>query len=170
MKKYRFIGTHGDALMYDTNIPLVNGIYPENTVIGNKDKTISHWVKYQEGWDKKEWEEVIDPEVEKQEILAKVNKPIKALRYNDGKVQWSLVDFKSLEPFVRVLEFGAKKYSKDNWKQEMDLDKILDSAQRHMASMIDGENIDQESGLQHAAHVICNMMFYIYHYNKNEKV
>ena len=33
-----------------------------------------------------------------------------ALRYNEGKPQWSLVDFKSLEPLVEVLGFGAKKY------------------------------------------------------------
>ena len=38
----------------------------------------------------------------------------KALRYNDGKLQWSMVDFDSLEGLVRVLEYGAKKYSKNN--------------------------------------------------------
>lgn len=34
-----------------------------------------------------------------------------ALRYNDNKPQWSLVDFNSLEPLVRVLEYGEHKYS-----------------------------------------------------------
>ena len=29
----------------------------------------------------------------------------KALRYNEGKPQWSLIDFDSLEPMVRVLEY-----------------------------------------------------------------
>jgi hypothetical protein len=37
-----------------------------------------------------------------------------ALRFNKGKAHWSLVDFKSLEPMVEVLEFGAKKYSLTN--------------------------------------------------------
>lgn len=37
---------------------------------------------------------------------------IRAKRYNDGKLKWSLVDFESLEPMVRVLEFGAKKYTR----------------------------------------------------------
>ena len=32
-------------------------------------------------------------------------------RYNQGKPKWSLVHFKSLEPLVRVLEYGAHKYS-----------------------------------------------------------
>lgn len=97
------------------------------------------------------------------------NKEEKALRYNEGKPEWSLVHFKSLEPMVRVLEFGAQKYDRDNWKKEMSLDKILDSAQRHLAAMIDGENIDKESGLEHAGHVMCNMMFYIYHLNNKKK-
>ena len=34
------------------------------------------------------------------------------LRYNTGKLKWSLVDYPSLEPLVKVLEFGAEKYSK----------------------------------------------------------
>jgi len=44
----------------------------------------------------------------------------KALRYNTGKLRWSLVHYRSLEPMVRVLEFGATKYSPDNWKLGMD--------------------------------------------------
>lgn len=36
----------------------------------------------------------------------------KADRFNSGKLKWSLVDFKSLEPLVRILEYGAEKYSK----------------------------------------------------------
>jgi len=34
-----------------------------------------------------------------------------ALRYNKGKKQWALVDFKSLEPMVEVLDYGKSKYT-----------------------------------------------------------
>lgn len=34
----------------------------------------------------------------------------KAIRHNQGKPRWSLVDHQSLEPLVRVLEFGEQKY------------------------------------------------------------
>ncbi len=37
-----------------------------------------------------------------------------ALRYNMGKLEWSLVDFDSLEGLVKVLEYGAAKYSLTN--------------------------------------------------------
>jgi hypothetical protein len=90
----------------------------------------------------------------------------KALRYNQGKLKWSLVDFKSIEPLVQVLMFGAEKYAPENWKNKMDLNEILDSAQRHLASMMDGELFDPESKEFHAGHIFCNMMFWVYHYRK----
>ena len=31
-----------------------------------------------------------------------------------------------------------------------------------------GEQNDPESGLPHAGHILCNMMFYEYHKNKNK--
>lgn len=93
----------------------------------------------------------------------------KALRYNDGKPKWSLVNFKSLEPMVKVLEFGALKYAPNNWKKEMPLDEILNSMQRHLAALIDGEEFDKESGISHMGHIQCNAMFYNYHKNKDGK-
>lgn len=120
----------------------------------------------------------------------------KALRYNEGKLQWSLVHYKSLEPMIRVLEYGAHKYStfedslgnkytgdkvsqqdvkemnltqlssgRDNWKKEMDPKKILESMQRHLAALMDGEELDQESKISHIGHLMCNCLFYNYHNN-----
>lgn len=87
----------------------------------------------------------------------------KALRYNEGKLRWSLVDWKSMEPMVHVLEFGAKKYEEENWKKPMDKKQILNSAMRHLIAMMNGEEIDPESGLSHVGHLMCNAMFYSYH-------
>lgn len=100
---------------------------------------------------------------------------IKSLRYNTGKPQWSLVHFKSLEPLVQVLEYGKKKYTtdtasgRDNWKLGLDLDEILDSMQRHLAALIDGEETDKESGLKHIGHIMANCMLYEYHKNKQNE-
>jgi len=85
-----------------------------------------------------------------------------ALRYNKNKPQWSLVNFKSLEPMVQVLEFGAKKYSRDNWKKGLNKNEVLESLARHLFALIDGEEFDQESGLPHIGHIMCNAMFYQY--------
>lgn len=118
----------------------------------------------------------------------------KALRYNSGKPQWSLVEFKSLEPLVRVLEYGAHKYSlfstengqtikgseisieeskkytlissgRDNWKLGLDKTEILESLSRHLFALMDGEKVDSESGISHIGHILCNALFYS-HYDK----
>ncbi len=98
--------------------------------------------------------------------LAQIQDPTKAARFNEGKPQWSYVHFKSLEPMVRVLEFGAKKYAPKNWMKPMDTMKILESMQRHLAALFDGEEVDSETGISHIGHIQCNAMFYNYHKDK----
>lgn len=100
-----------------------------------------------------------DKEAEKEEILSKANSPLKALRYNHNKPKYSLLDLKSMEPGVRVLEFGANKYSRDNWKKGMPISEILDSMLRHVAAIQSGEWLDPESGLPHIGHIQCNALF-----------
>lgn len=85
---------------------------------------------------------------------------MKADRHNKGKMKWSLVHFKSLEPMIEVLEFGAKKYAPDNWKKGLDKKEILESMMRHLAALMDGESKDSESGISHMGHIMCNAMFY----------
>lgn len=87
---------------------------------------------------------------------------MKGDRFNEGKLRWSLVHFKSLEPLVRVLEFGAKKYGDYNWQKGLDKTEILESAMRHLTDLMDGEVYDKESGLHHIGHLMCNAMFYEY--------
>jgi len=90
----------------------------------------------------------------------------KAMRFNDGKVDWSQMHYESMEPMIRVLEFGARKYAKKNWMKDMPITDILNSMQRHLAALMDGEVVDAESGIAHMGHVQCNAMFYNYHYLK----
>ena len=87
---------------------------------------------------------------------------MQADRFNKGKLEWSLVDFESLEDMVRVLEFGAQKYSSDNWKKGLPVREIVESMLRHTFSFLKGEDLDEESGLSHIGHVMCNAMFINY--------
>ena len=48
----------------------------------------------------------------------------------------------------------------------MDTRKILESMQRHIASLMDGELCDPETGESHMGNILCNGMFYNYHINK----
>jgi hypothetical protein len=81
------------------------------------------------------------------------------MRFNSGKAQYSLIDLHALEQCARVLEFGAKKYARNNWKKGLPLTQILDSMLRHIAALSSGEFIDPESGLPHIGHIQCNALF-----------
>lgn len=74
------------------------------------------------------------------------------------------VHFNSLKPMVKVLEFGALKYAPDNWRKSMDKRELLNSLLRHIADLVDGEEFDKETNLPHIGHIMCNAMFYSYHF------
>ena len=84
-------------------------------------------------------------------------------RFNEGKLQWSMMDSDSMAPMIQVLMYGAKKYDRDNWKKACPkrLD-LMDSLMRHAMKIIAGESVDPESGLPHIGHLMCNAMFYSY--------
>lgn len=84
---------------------------------------------------------------------------MQADRYNKGKPKYSFLDLNSFEDCVKVLEFGAEKYSRDNWKKGFPVFEILDSMLRHISAIQRGEFIDPESGLPHHGHISCNAMF-----------
>lgn len=86
----------------------------------------------------------------------------KGIRDNKGKLKWSLVSWKALEPMVKVLMFGAKKYDSWNWSNGLKYTEVCDSLQRHMISFLEGEDNDKESKLAHVGHILCNAMFLSY--------
>ena len=100
-----------------------------------------------------------------------MNQQQQAIKKDEGKPMLHLVEPIYLEALAVVREFGNKKYGSDNWKEGKGLDqlRLYDSLMRHLLAYIKGEDIDQESGLPHLAHVgVNNMFMYWNHYNKPE--
>jgi len=86
--------------------------------------------------------------------------PEPGLKNDFGKPEWYLLPFKAVGEIVKVLTFGAKKYSPDNWRYVPDGERRYFSALlRHLAAWHDGEDIDKESGLSHLAHAGCCLLF-----------
>ena len=83
----------------------------------------------------------------------------KAKRFNEGKRRWSLLDLKTLEGLIQVLEFGAEKYGDYNWQKGLPVTEVYESLMRHIIAWKDGKDIDDESGLSHLDHAICNLYF-----------
>lgn len=92
-----------------------------------------------------------------------------AVRHDEGKTNWSLMPFEALEEINKVLEFGANKYSANNWQEGTGFkySRVLNSLLRHTFAFMRGEDKDPESGLSHMAHAGCNVLFILY-YLKNK--
>lgn len=96
--------------------------------------------------------------------------PTMATRHNIGKVDYTLLPVEALKQESLVWMMGEKKYSRWNWKKlwgDKTIDVVMASAMRHSLAIMDGELVDPESGLPHAAHVRANMAMII-HYMKQE--
>ena len=102
-------------------------------------------------------------------------------KFDNGKPDWTLIPWVALEPVVKVLEFGAAKYSRDNWKHVSNARRrYLAAAYRHLNAISDGEWIDNDkmntagevvekgSKLPHAAHAICCLLFLLWFGEDNE--
>lgn len=70
---------------------------------------------------------------------------------------YDLVPFQEMtDAYVRVAEFGAKKYEPWNWSKGLSRVQILGSLLRHTFAYLRGEETDKDSGLSHTDHIIWN--------------
>jgi hypothetical protein len=77
------------------------------------------------------------------------------VKLDGDKPRYDLEQVLATEEVMKVLTYGANKYSADNWRLVPDFEKRYYSAsRRHIASYMRGELIDPESGLSHLAHAI----------------
>ena len=86
---------------------------------------------------------------------------VRGLKHDFSKPQMSLLPMKDLEGVVRVLEFGAKKYARGDWKfVDQGGVRYLDAGLRHLSDVTDDpKSTDPESGLYHIDHAICSLIF-----------
>lgn len=82
-------------------------------------------------------------------------------KQDKGKAPFHLLDPYALEQLTRVLEFGAKKYSPNGWREGVDWNRTISAIYRHLTAFQSGQTHDPETGLNHMAHVMCNAMFLV---------
>ena len=85
------------------------------------------------------------------------------MKNDQGKLEWDLLPDAQLEPVVQVLMYGAREYAPENWKQVEDpIRRYYNATRRHLAAWKNGEKIDKDSGENHLAHAVCNLLFMLY--------
>lgn len=86
--------------------------------------------------------------------------PQEGRKDHSGKMPWHLLPWKETEQIVKVLRFGAGKYSENNWQKVSDpKEKYFRAMLTHISQWRQGETFDEESGLHHLAHAACNALF-----------
>lgn len=75
------------------------------------------------------------------------------------KIPLDLLDPLALEGIGRVLQFGAKKYARHNWRGGISWSRLIAACLRHLFAILRGELVDEESGLPHVDHAQCCLMF-----------
>lgn len=81
------------------------------------------------------------------------------VKHDDGKPDMSLLSSIALIEVAKVMTFGKKKYSANNWRGGFAWTRPLSACLRHVFAFIGGEDKDPETGLSHLAHAICCLMF-----------
>lgn len=89
----------------------------------------------------------------------------KGLRFNEGKDRYDLIPPFAEKQYAKVLTAGSIKYSENNWKMGMRWSKVIASLKRHTAKIESGEDYDEETGILHSAHIMCNAAFLTEYYN-----
>jgi hypothetical protein len=84
-------------------------------------------------------------------------------KYDADKLDWGLLPIGPIQQVIKVLQFGAKKYTAGGWMHVHDARRrYKNAAARHIMAMLDGEWLDTDSGMPHAAHAACNCLFLLW--------
>lgn len=66
--------------------------------------------------------------------------------------RFDLVPFEAVAEIAEIYDFGSKKYADHNWRKGYNWGLSFAALQRHLALFWEGEDYDEESGLNHLAH------------------
>ena len=77
------------------------------------------------------------------------------VKHDQGKEDLSLIPLSALKEEAKGFMLGEKKYGRDNFKQGMEVSRLIAAALRHIHQYMEGEDADPESGASHLGHARC---------------
>ena len=95
-------------------------------------------------------------------------RPTGGLKFDAGKLRYSLIPPEATAALAEVLTFGARKYAPNSWQTVPNApERYLDALMRHLEAYRSGDLIDSESNLPHVYHLLCNAAFLTYFTTKD---
>ena len=101
-----------------------------------------------------------DPNTELADVLKQVK--VVGIKLDAGKPSISLIPSEYINGTAEVFNFGGKKYGLHNYRKGLGHSRCLDAALRHIFAILQGEELDPESGLEHVFHASCSLAMYVY--------
>lgn len=89
------------------------------------------------------------------------------MKETHDKLDYTLLPWTVLDNVVKIMEYGAIKYGRFNWKKVPRIEYVK-AGLRHVTAYLKGETVDKESGFNHLDHACCNMLYASYPRNKEE--
>jgi hypothetical protein len=77
----------------------------------------------------------------------------------DDKLRFDLIPVLPMVEVAKVFTMGAKKYGDRNWERGLQWMRCVGAIMRHLSAWVLGEANDRESGINHLAHVVVNLLF-----------
>lgn len=94
---------------------------------------------------------------------------MKGVKYDEDKLDYTLLPKESLDEVVKVLMYGAKKYERDNWHRVPDgYNRYVRACLRHIFQEANEEGLD-ESGYSHLAHAAASCLFALALQKRNDR-
>ena len=80
--------------------------------------------------------------------------PGSGVKYDQGKPDYSLITRAMVEPMIRALMYGEKKYARGNFRSGFNNTRLAAAAMRHIMAYLDREDLDPESSVSHLGHAM----------------
>ena len=82
------------------------------------------------------------------------------IKHDEGKLRLTLVPPEAIEAIARAREYGVNKYGDTASWREVATERYRDALFRHLLAYLKNPSgLDDESGLKHLDHLICNAAF-----------
>lgn len=84
------------------------------------------------------------------------------IKYDQGKPDLSLCPYPALEALAHALGYGCEKYSRYNYCEGFESNRLIAAALRHIHAWNSGEDDDPESGVDHLGHALACLSMLIH--------